>query len=42
MQIFIPAVMFQHKVENEINQHLKTLHITKEYVVFTNSKGLLQ
>ncbi len=38
MQIFIPAVMFQHKVENEINQHLKTLHITKEYVVFTNSK----
>ncbi|MDD7297332.1 hypothetical protein [Helicobacter bilis] len=42
MQIFIPTAIFKCKVEkNEFNSY-KTLHITKEYVIFTNSKVLVK
>lgn len=42
MQIFIPTAIFKCKVKkNEFNSY-KTLHITKEYVIFTNSKVLVK
>ena len=43
MQIFIPTKIFQWKVsKNEFNSIYKTLHITKEYVIFTDSKVLVK
>ena len=43
MQIFIPTAIFKCKIgKNEFNSIYKTLHITKEYVIFTDSKVLVK
>ncbi|TLD84659.1 hypothetical protein [Helicobacter trogontum] len=43
MQIFIPATIFQCKIsKNELISKYRTLHITKEYVVFTNAKVMIK
>lgn len=42
MQIFIPTAIFKYKVSKNEFSKMKALHITKEYVIFTDSKVLVK
>lgn len=42
MQIFIPTAIFKCKVGKNEFSKMKALHITKEYVIFTDSKVLIK
>lgn len=42
MQIFIPTAIFKCKVGKNEFSKIKALHITKEYVIFTDSKVLIK
>ena len=42
MQIFIPTAIFKYKVSKNEFSNMKALHITKEYVIFTESKVLVK
>lgn len=42
MQIFIPTAIFKCKVGKNEFSKMKALHITKEYVIFTDSKVLVK
>lgn len=42
MQIFIPTAIFKYKVSKNEFSNMKALHITKEYVIFTESKILIK
>lgn len=42
MQIFIPTAIFKCKVGKNEFSNMKALHITKEYVIFTDSKVLIK
>ena len=42
MQIFIPTAIFKYKVGKNEFSNMKALHITKEHVIFTDSKVLVK
>lgn len=42
MQIFIPTAIFKCKIGKNEFSKIKALHITKEYVIFTDSKVLIK